>query len=138
MEFKKGMSGNPAGRPKGAKNKAAVISQALIDGKAEALVKKVVQLALEGDAACLKICLQRLLPLKKEAPIEIDLPEVQALADIPKMLQAVIAQMREGEITPSEAEVLIELTDSARKTMEITELEQRISALEQMADAHHE
>ena len=55
--FQKGRSGNPNGRPKGSRNKATVIAQALLEGEAEALVGKVVQLALEGDLTCLRICL---------------------------------------------------------------------------------
>ena len=34
--FEPGTSGNPAGRPKGARNKAAVAMEALLDGEAEA------------------------------------------------------------------------------------------------------
>jgi hypothetical protein len=55
--FQKGRSGNPDGRPKGSRNKTTVIAQALLEGEAEALVRKVVQLALEGDLTCLRICL---------------------------------------------------------------------------------
>ena len=55
--FQKGRSGNPNGRPKGSRNKTTVIAQALLEGEAEALVRKVVQLALEGDLTCLRICL---------------------------------------------------------------------------------
>ena len=55
--FQKGRSGNPNGRPKGSRNKTTVIAQTLLEGEAEALVRKVVQLALEGDLTCLRICL---------------------------------------------------------------------------------
>ena len=53
-KFKSGQSGNPGGRPKGALNKATLASQALLDGEAEALTRKVVELAKEwqpGGAA---------------------------------------------------------------------------------------
>ena len=55
--FQKGRSGNPNGRPKGSRNKTTVIAQTLLEGEAESLVRKVVQLALEGDVTCLRICL---------------------------------------------------------------------------------
>ena len=55
--FQKGRLGNPDGRPKGSRNKTTLIAQSLLEGEAEALVRKVVQLALEGDLTCLRICL---------------------------------------------------------------------------------
>ncbi len=131
MPFKKGRSGNPNGKPRGALNKTTIIAQSLLEGEAEALVRKVVQLALEGDPACLRICLERLVPVKKDAPIRIDIPEIAAVADIPKLLAAITATLREGGITPSETVTLIDLAEAFRKSFEVVELESRISALEQ-------
>jgi hypothetical protein len=105
-----------------------------LDGEAEALVRKVVQLALEGDLTCLRICLERLVPPKKEAPIEIDLPEIGAIADMPKFFAALMAKLGEG-ITPSEARTVIDLAEVVCKSLGMKELEERISALEEKAIA---
>ncbi len=129
--FQKGQSGNPCGRPKGSRNKTTMIAQALLDGEAEAIVRKVVQLALEGDLTCLRICLERLVPLKKDAPIDFSLPEMGAVADIPKLFASVAATLDEGGITPSEARTLIDMADVFHKLLEVAQLEPRISALEQ-------
>ncbi|MGA2404716.1 MAG: DUF5681 domain-containing protein [Syntrophobacteraceae bacterium] len=129
--FQKGQSGNPKGKPKGTRNKTTVIAQNLLDGEAEALVRKAVELALKGDLACLRVCLERLVPPKKDAPMEIDLPEIGAIADIPKLFVALTAKLREGEITPSETRTLIDFADGIRKSLEVAELERRISALEE-------
>lgn len=129
--FQKGRSGNPKGRPKGSRNKTTIIAQALLDGQAEALVTKAVQLALEGDLTCLRICLERLVPMKKDAPFEISLPEIGAAADIPKLFAAVAARLEEGGITPSEARALIDLAEVYRKLIEVAELERRLTALEE-------
>ena len=130
MPFQKGRSGNPAGKPKGALNKTTLIAQSLLEGEAEALVRKVVQMALEGDPACLRICLERLVPVKKDAPIRIDIPEIASVADIPKLLAAITARLSEGGITPPETVTLIGLADTFRKTLEVVELESRLSVLE--------
>ncbi len=102
-----------------------------LESQAEALVGKVVQLAIEGDPACLRICLERLVPVKKDAPIRIDVPEVAVVADIPKLLAAITAELRKGGITPSQTLALIDLAEVFRKTLEVVELESRMSALEQ-------
>ncbi len=134
--FQKGRSGNPKGKPKGARNRTTLIAQTLLEGQAEALVRKVVQLALDGDLTCLRICLERLVPPKKDAPIEIDLPDISAVADIPKLFGVLTAKLREG-ITPSEARTVIDLAEGVRKSLEVVELEQRISSLEEKAKSRN-
>jgi len=52
--FQKGRSGNPQGRPLGARNRTTVAVEALLDGEAEKLTRKAVTLALEGNVACLR------------------------------------------------------------------------------------
>lgn len=73
-KFKTGQSGNPGGRPKGGLNKATLTSQALLDGEAEALTRKVVELAKSGNPVALRLCLERLLPPRKDRPITFALP----------------------------------------------------------------
>jgi len=131
MPFQKGQSGNPNGKPKGAFNKNTLVAQALLEGEGEALVRKAVDLALEGDRTCLRICLERLVPAKKADPIRIDIPEIVALTDIPKLFTALTASLREGGLTPAEAGTLIDLAEVLRKSLESVELESRISALKQ-------
>ena len=63
--FKPGESGNPSGKPPGAKNRATRLAQTLLDGEEEALVRKVIELAKGGDMQALKVCLDRLGPPQK-------------------------------------------------------------------------
>ena len=77
--------------------------------------------------------LERLVPLKKDAPIDFRFPEIAAIADMPKLFAAVTAKLGKGEITPSEIQTLIDLAEGIRKSLEVVELEQRISALEERA-----
>jgi hypothetical protein len=60
--FKAGQSGNPTGKRLGTRNKATMAAQALLDGEADALTRRAVELALEGNMAALRLCLERLLP----------------------------------------------------------------------------
>ena len=64
--MKKGMvSLNPAGRPKGSVNKYTALARGLMSDKSPEIVEKVISKALEGDVHCLKMCLDRILPVHK-------------------------------------------------------------------------
>jgi Family of unknown function (DUF5681) len=85
-QFKPGQSGNPAGKPKGTRNATTLALEALLDGQASALTEKAINLALAGDMAALRLCLDRILPPRKDSPVAFDLPEMKTLNDaVPAM-----------------------------------------------------
>ncbi len=62
----KGMTSlNPAGRPKGSVNKYTALARELMSDKSPEIVEKVISKALEGDVHCLKMCMDRILPVQK-------------------------------------------------------------------------
>ena len=61
-----GQSGNPEGRPKGSRNVTTLALETLLDGQAAALTQKAIDLALSGDMAALRLCLDRILPPRKD------------------------------------------------------------------------
>jgi hypothetical protein len=64
--FYKGMpSLNPAGKPKGTMNKYAALSRELMNENAVEIVATVLAKAKEGDVHCLKMCMDRILPVQK-------------------------------------------------------------------------
>jgi hypothetical protein len=128
--FKPGQSGNPGGRPKGALNKATLATQALLDGEAEVLTRKVVELAKEGHPAALRLCLERLLPPRKDRPITFALPQLEGAEDLAKALGEILQAVARGEITPGEGQTLTAMLDTYRKGLETTDLEARVTALE--------
>src|SRR4029078_4556702 len=66
--FRPGQSGNPNGRPKGARNRSTLAHAALLDGEAASLTRKAIDLALAGDLLALRICMDRILPVRKHRP----------------------------------------------------------------------
>jgi hypothetical protein len=126
--------GNP-GRPRGSRHKATLAAEALLEGEAEALTRAAIQKAKEGDTTALRLCLERLVPPRKDRPIVFDLGKLDGPADALDALRAVLAAMSRGDITPSEAEAVAALLESLRRAHETTELEARIAALEAKHDS---
>ncbi len=129
-KFKSGQSGNPGGRPQGSLNKATLVSQALLDGEAEVLTRKVVELAKEGNPVALRLCLERLLPPRKDRPINFTLPKIEKAEDLPKAMAAILEAVAQGEITPGEGQILTTMVQAYRKGLETVDIEARVTALE--------
>src|SRR5918994_5241693 len=116
--------GNP-GRPKGARHKATLAAEALLDGEAEGLTMKAVELALGGDTVALRLCLERVLPSRKDRPVSFSLPEINTAADAVKASGALLQAVAVGDVTPSEASELGKLLESHARVLEASELEER-------------
>lgn len=121
--------GNP-GKPRGARHKATQAALALINGEGEALTRKAIDLALAGDTIALRLCLERLAPPRKDAPVRFDLPPMEGAENAAAAMGAILASVASGDLTPSEATSLAGLVEVYRKTLETTELEARLKALE--------
>src|SRR4051794_21617888 len=87
--FQKGRSGNPAGRPPGVRNRATQAAEALLEGEAEALTRRAIELALEGDTTALKLCLERIVPRRKSRAVGFDLPRIDRVEDLGKAIGSV-------------------------------------------------
>ena len=107
--FQPGQSGNPAGKPKGARNRSTLAAEALLDGEAEGLTRKAIELALGGDAAALRLCLERLLPPRKERLLTFSIPEIVDADGVPVAINAVLQGVAKGELTLSEAAAISSL-----------------------------
>jgi len=90
----------------------------------------VVELAQSGNLVALRLCLERLLPPRKDRPISFTLPKIKGAEDLPKVLGAILEAVAQGEITPGEGQTLTPMLDAYRKALETTDLEARLTALE--------
>ena len=122
------------GKPKGTRHKATQAALALLDGEAEALTRQAVTLALGGDTTALRLCLERIAPPRRDAPVTFDLPPMETARDAAKAAGAVLGAVAEGELTPGEGAALMALVEGFRRTLETTELEARVAALEGASD----
>ena len=129
-QFQPGQSGNPDGRPKGARNAATVAAEVLLDGEAEALTRKCVEMAFSGDTVALRLCLERILPARKSRSVSFDLPVVDTAADLVPAFAAVVRAMAAGEIAPDEAVTVAGVLEMKRKAIETVDIERRLAAIE--------
>ena len=133
--FQKGQSGNPE-RP------AERIPQQpppwrwrrLLEGEGEALTQKAIELALTGDMPALRLCLDRILPPRKDSPVAFDLPEMKTLNDAVPAMGALVKAVGQGDLTPTEAAELTKMVQAFAKIIETAELEERVRKLEEAID----
>jgi len=119
-----------SGKPKGTRHKATQAALALLDGEAEALTRQAVTMALGGDATALRLCLERIAPPRRDAPVTFDLPPMETARDAAKAAGAVLGAVADGDLTPTEGAHIMALVEGFRRTLETTELEARLAALE--------
>lgn len=122
-------AGNP-GKPKGTRHKATQAALSLLEGEGEAITRKAVQMALAGDATALRLCLERIAPPRKDAPVNFAVPKMETAGDAAAAAGAVLQAVADGDLTPIEAAHIMGLVESYRRTLETSELEARIAKLE--------
>jgi hypothetical protein len=136
MPFQPGQSGNPAGRPRGARNKATVLLETLIERDGEALAHQLVEQAKTGNARALGCLMGMILPKRKGAPIEIDLPRLEKASDAPVAIAAIIAAVCRGELTPEEGISLARMVEAfLRAKQKVEKLERRPERAAEVAAA---
>jgi hypothetical protein len=128
--FPKGKSGNPGGRPPGARNKTTLAAEALLDGQAEKLTQKAIEKALGGDMLARRLCLDRIVPPGRERRIAFNLPPMATPGDAPKAMAAISAAVAAGELTAAETGQLATLVDTYIRAHEVCDLAGRVAALE--------
>lgn len=131
--FEKGQSGNPAGRPKGSRNKASFIVQSMLEGEAEDIAKKLVEMAKQGEMQAIKMIIERLLPPLKELPFngDLQLDSGNIAEDYNNLLEDIAA----GEITLSEAKELADILEGKRKAIETLEVKAKLDELKNLIAA---
>jgi hypothetical protein len=109
--WEKGRTGNPAGRPPKRAHQAHYIARSLIARQAVPLTRKMIDLALAGDKAMLRLCHQSIAPPRREAPIDLQLPPVAERADLKAMMVAIADAAARGTMTAAQARTLVRMLD---------------------------
>src|SRR5258708_31980019 len=100
--FAPGQSGNPAGRPKGARSLTTRLAELLEEGEGDALIRDYLGHAHGGDKTALRFFAARLLEMPRGRAIRLDLPE--GAEHDSAFFHAVAGRaLADGQITPAEA-----------------------------------
>jgi len=131
--FEPGQSGNPNGRPKGSRNAVTLLAESLLDGEAEAIIRKLVEKALDGNSSAMRLALERMLPPKRHRAMTIDLEgEINTPADAARASAAVLTACAKGEISSEEATQIMDVIATHVKLLDSAELAERLAALEKL------
>jgi hypothetical protein len=131
MPFQKGESGNPAGRPRGSRNRATLLMESLLADDAEAIGRKAIEMAKQGDMAAIRLCMDRLSPPRKGEPVAFELPPLDKPADSVAAAATIVAAVAAGELTPSEGADLAKVIDVYVRAIETKAFDERLTKLEE-------
>lgn len=123
------LPGNP-GRPPGSRNKTTLALEALLDGEAEEITRKAIEMAKDGDTIAMRLVLERLIPPRRDRPVNFALPKLETPADAIKAAAAIAAAVAAGELTPIEAGEMAKLVEGFTRAFEIHDIDKRLSQLE--------
>jgi hypothetical protein len=128
-EGKRFQPGNP-GRPSGSRNKTTRALEALLDGEAEEITRKAIEMAKDGDSTAMRLVIDRLLPPRRDRPVNFALPKLETPADAVRATAAIAEAVASGELTPMEAGEMAKLVEGFTRAFEIHDIDKRLSLLE--------
>jgi hypothetical protein len=77
--------------------------------EAEALTRRCIEAALGGDMMAMRICKDRLVPVRGECLVILDLPPATTRGDAAKVTTALLRAVADSELAPGEALELVKL-----------------------------
>jgi hypothetical protein len=132
--FQKGVSGNPRGKPRGARNKLTVLAERLTEGDVTAIVKVVSDAALAGDLTAAGMVLARVWPVPKGRRVAFDWPHGLDVAGIGVAFDAVLTAIGAGQITVDEGNQIAGILERKATIMETHDLQKEIAELREMIE----
>ncbi len=106
----------------------------LLEGEAAAITRKAIELALEGDTMALRLCMERVAPLRRGKPVRFDFPLIEQASDVSTALGSILQATALGELTPDEAVTIAGILEAKRRAIETVDVEARLAALEKATE----
>jgi uncharacterized protein DUF5681 len=133
MPFQKGQSGNPAGRPRGSRNRPRARVQSLLEGKAEDVARKVIEMAQAGNIRALRMCMDRIAPAPKYEPGSCELPPIDSPAASVKAMATIAEAVATGDLAPCEAVSMAKVVEVYIHALQAKAFDERLAKVETLA-----
>jgi hypothetical protein len=123
------------GRPPGSRNKSTMAALELLREHSDVVVRKCIAEALRGNKMAMKLCMDRIVPARRDSPVKLTLPPVNTAAEVAKALNVVLKAISSGRLTPEEGLTISDILETKRRSIETAEQEERILALQSNSGA---
>jgi Family of unknown function (DUF5681) len=118
------------GRPRGSRNKTTALAQQLLESHAEPVVRKALMMAIQGDTTAMRLCMDRILPVRRDLPVKLgDLPTATA-AEVSRATQKVVQRVATGKLPIAQGLAVSEMLEKRRRAVETESLDERVRTLE--------
>jgi hypothetical protein len=129
--FKPGQSGNPAGRPKGSRNKITLLAQAMVEEEAPELIRSYIDGAKAGKPVPQRLTGNAIFPPYRYRPVQIEIPATDTPAGVAAAQSALVRYVAEGEILPEQGASVSRMLDATLRALEAADLDVRVRRLEE-------
>jgi hypothetical protein len=126
------------GRPRGSKNRTTVVAQQLLESHAEPVIRKALMMAIQGDTAAMKLCMDRILPVCRELPVKLGKLPTATAAEVSKSTQKVLQALAVGRLPMGQALTMSDLLEKRRRAIETEGLDERLRKLEVKNEPEHQ
>ena len=132
MAFKKGESGNPAGRPRGSVNK----NLQMLRDAASAILPDLIARAKDGDLEAQKLILDRGIPRLRA----VSMPEAMALpgGTLTDQAKALVALIAEGNLSTTVAAEIAGIITASARVEEVDQLRDELKTLRALLEGRSE
>jgi hypothetical protein len=128
--FRKGASGNPAGKPRGTRNRVTLVCEGLMGQYAQQVTARVIERASKGDMVAARLIMDRVVPIRRGRPVRLKLPEIGDAPSVMAAHAALLHEVASGNLTPEEAEPVSAMLGAYLKTVETVDIDRRVRDLE--------
>jgi hypothetical protein len=128
--FLRGQSGNPAGKPRGARNKVTLAIESLMGEYGPQVTARVIKRACEGHMTAARLILDRVAPVRRGRAVHLKIGGIGDAASVMNAHAALLTEVAAGRLTPEEAEPISAMLGAHLKAIETTDIDRRLRDIE--------